>query len=588
MDSAPFFVNEYTLMGPFTNPIQTQSGGSPRAGLTTLPSTQPSKRRRISRACDECRKRKVKCDGKSPCVNCASYRFDCSYYKPSNRQKRPSRKDCDNLRVQYQEALVKLAILAPDMDLSRFTDGISIPYSGIENQSSDDLPTDQSYESDGQVSPDTIYSTTPDPQVEMVRSENDIIGTKTDSEAVSWEFHGDQSGIDVLQHIREYVNDVLSEYICTSSSDSCPDMFSSEFSTILFGQSIDNPSSLGDLPPFETAKEICQAAFSETNNLYCFINRPKFYLMLGELYTFPSGDSMGRNNHFVNLLYSILALGYQTQKKRHCKRSRSGDFISEMGVDQGRKYFTRARSAIDVSDCGTIPQLQTVLFLIIYLQSAAKLDVCYSYIKLAQKSALQMGLHLKQNSKCSPIESEVKLRIFWTIQKMDILMSATLGYPKILDLDTIDQELPTEVDDENITETGRNGYPGSKPSASLQVANAHIRLILILDKVIKFIYPNNRVEGSANEAAATAQVVDHGKVLEIEKDLRLWCQGLPDSTPSSRSEEVHYYRTQKFLSLAFAHVQMMLYRPFLPFVSGDAFEDQSKTKISRACASAYF
>ncbi|SZF05695.1 unnamed protein product [Blumeria hordei] len=199
-----------------------------------------------------------------------------------------------------------------------------------------------------------------------------------------------------------------------------------------------------------------------------------------------------------------------------------------------------------------------------------------------------MGLHLKQNSKCSPIESEVKLRIFWTIQKMDILMSATLGYPKILDLDTIDQELPTEVDDENITETGRNGYPGSKPSASLQVANAHLRLILILDKVIKFIYPNNRVERSANEAAATSQVVDHGKVREIEEDLRLWCQGLPDSTPSSRSEEVYNYRTQKFMSLAFAHVQMMLYRPFLPFVSGDAFEDQSKIKISRACASAYF
>ncbi|SZF05717.1 unnamed protein product [Blumeria hordei] len=199
-----------------------------------------------------------------------------------------------------------------------------------------------------------------------------------------------------------------------------------------------------------------------------------------------------------------------------------------------------------------------------------------------------MGLHLKQNSKCSPIESEVKLRIFWTIQKMDISMSAILGYPKILDLDTIDQELPTEVDDENITETGRNGYPGSTPSASLQAANAHLQLILILDKVIKFMYPNNRVEGSANEAAATAHVVDHGKVREIEEDLRLWCQGLPVSTPSDRSEEVYNYRTQKFLSLAFAHVQMMLYRPFLSFVSDNTFGNENKNKMSQACTSAYY
>ncbi|VCU39444.1 Bgt-1218 [Blumeria graminis f. sp. tritici] len=207
-----------------------------------------------------------------------------------------------------------------------------------------------------------------------------MVGTQNHSETVSWEICGDLSGVDVLQHIREYVNDVLSVYNITISSDSCPDMSSSDSSSILFARPGDNLSCLGDLPPFETAKEVCEAAFGETSILYRFIDTPAFYLMLAELYTLPGDNPMGRNNEFINLLFSILALGIYVQNKRHSKRNRSGDGMSETRIDQGRKYFSCARSAIDISDCGTIPQLQTILFLILYLQSTADLDVCYSYI----------------------------------------------------------------------------------------------------------------------------------------------------------------------------------------------------------------
>ncbi|SZF05710.1 unnamed protein product [Blumeria hordei] len=588
MDSAPSYINEYAPWVSYEYPVQSQSGDSQRAMITTQSSTQPSKRRRISRACDECRKRKIKCDGISPCGNCTSYYLGCTYCKPSNRQKRPSQKESDQLQVQYREALDKLAVLAPEMDLTRFTEGILTPEFEIDIHSSDDLQTCTSPKSDAQESPNTNHSVTPEHQEEMVRPGDDSNGLTSHSEVVNWEFRGDSSGVSSLLHIRDHVNNDLREYISTPSSYLTFDLYSSDLSPIRLDQSPNKPCGLGDLPPFETAKALCEAAFSEIKIIYCFIHLPTFYQMLSEVYTISSDNLIDGNEQHLNLLFSVLALGYKSGRKGYNKRNRSGYIISETGVYQGLKYFTRARSAIDVSDCGTIPQLQTVLFLIIYLQSASKLDVCYSYIKLAQKSALQMGLHLKQNSKCSPIESEVKLRIFWTIQKMDISMLAILGYPKILDLDTIDQELPTEVDDENITETGRNGYPGSTPSASLQAANAHLRLILILDRVIKFIYPNNKVEGSANNAAATAHVVDHGKVREIEEDLRLWCQGLPVSTPSDRSEEVYNYRTQKFLSLAFAHVQMMLYRPFLSFVSDNTFGNENKNKMSQACASAYY
>lgn len=40
------------------------------------PTTGPmQKRRRVTRACDECRRKKIKCDGKQPCTHCTVYSY---------------------------------------------------------------------------------------------------------------------------------------------------------------------------------------------------------------------------------------------------------------------------------------------------------------------------------------------------------------------------------------------------------------------------------------------------------------------------------------------------------------------------------
>lgn len=39
------------------------------------PSQPVQKRRRVTRACDECRRKKIKCDGKQPCTHCSVYSY---------------------------------------------------------------------------------------------------------------------------------------------------------------------------------------------------------------------------------------------------------------------------------------------------------------------------------------------------------------------------------------------------------------------------------------------------------------------------------------------------------------------------------
>lgn len=38
------------------------------------------KRRRVGRACDECRRKKIKCDGKQPCTHCTVYSYGANLF----------------------------------------------------------------------------------------------------------------------------------------------------------------------------------------------------------------------------------------------------------------------------------------------------------------------------------------------------------------------------------------------------------------------------------------------------------------------------------------------------------------------------
>lgn len=49
-----------------------------------------AKRRRIARACDMCRKKKIKCDGKMPkCSHCENYKTECIFTQVEKKRNPP-------------------------------------------------------------------------------------------------------------------------------------------------------------------------------------------------------------------------------------------------------------------------------------------------------------------------------------------------------------------------------------------------------------------------------------------------------------------------------------------------------------------
>ncbi len=138
---------------------------------------------------------------------------------------------------------------------------------------------------------------------------------------------------------------------------------------------------------------------------------------------------------------------------------------------------------MDITDCRDLTSLQAILFMILFLQSSSNLSTCYSYIGVALRSALRMGLHRNLSFNFNPIERETRRRIFWVIKKMDTYVAALLGFPNMLHDEDVDQVFPLEVDDEYITKDAILPMPEGTISVFTS-SNAHTRLMVILRKVI--------------------------------------------------------------------------------------------------------
>lgn len=180
---------------------------------------------------------------------------------------------------------------------------------------------------------------------------------------------------------------------------------------------------------------------------------------------------------------------------------------------------------MDITDCRDLTSLQTILVMIFFLQSSAKLSTCYSYIGIAVTSSLRMGLHRSVPVTFNPIEHEVRKRVFWTIRKLDIYVGALLGLPEILSDDNIDQEMPLEVDDEFITVDQVLPMPPGRIS-SIFAFNAHTRLVYILAKTVRNIYPIKGLAHASNKSAQS-YAVHHAQIREIEENLNEWMDKLP-------------------------------------------------------------
>ncbi|KAG7195345.1 uncharacterized protein KQ657_003873 [Scheffersomyces spartinae] len=510
-------------------------------------SSQATKRRRVTRACDNCRQKKVKCDGKQPCIHCTVYSYSCTYDQPNIRNKRSSNippSGLSNTLILQQQQLIAAQQLA-----TRST---------------------------------TVYNMTVAQQLLNMLLPKLGLNLLDDNNAV----HMD---IDKLEKIISYVNSKsndLKEIQELYQDGPTPKNIYIESP---IGKSITSPTSLHSndelvlgtdfrlmLPPKEDALQLIHVTWYKACVLFRFYHRPSLIDNVESIYATDPYNYTDKQQKFLPFFYSILACGSLFSKKSDADK-KDNDTLE----DEGFNYFLEARRLIDIANVGDISSIQTIVMIIMYLQCSARLSTCYSYIGIALRSAIKEGLHrdlsIFQNSKrkLSPIEIDTRKRLFYTIYKMDIYINSLLGLPRSIHEDEIDQDMPVELDDENVTELEfKYSEQGGRLSSS-GCANHHTKLMFILDHIIKELYPIRVKNKPGNQNQFLTPNHIHKKVTDLEVELKQWLDNLPielkptDPLDPKTSEKIpeKFLLANYYLHLAFLNCQIMMYRPFIHFIS---------------------
>lgn len=198
------------------------------------------------------------------------------------------------------------------------------------------------------------------------------------------------------------------------------------------------------------------------------------------------------------------------------------------------RYYNAAKVVLkDLAECRDLTCLQALVFMILFLQATSNLSACYAFLGIALRSAMRMGLHRHlEHHLISPIEQQVRRRVFYVVRQMDIYVSTLLGFPLVLRNEDVDQLYPSEVDDEYVRKDGILTPPAGTPSI-YEAFNANTRLMEILAKIVKHVYPLHGIQQSSRPGCGkgemgTTYVISYARIKEIEQDLQVWYARLPE------------------------------------------------------------
>ncbi|CAK4031209.1 Lactose regulatory LAC9 [Lecanosticta acicola] len=153
--------------------------------------------------------------------------------------------------------------------------------------------------------------------------------------------------------------------------------------------------------------------------------------------------------------------------------------------------FEAAKSNISIAslETGTITLVQTLTLMCNYLQKSNRPNSGYNYLGLALHMAMGLGLHKEfRDWQIAPLSMEIRRRVWWTLFVFYSGAMLTFGRPVSLPTHGIDVSLPLNVDDAELT-YATAGVPSPKArittgSAVAEQARFHLATNAIYAQVI--------------------------------------------------------------------------------------------------------
>ncbi|KAF9110374.1 hypothetical protein BGX27_006447 [Mortierella sp. AM989] len=358
----------------------------------------PVKRKRLTQACDPCRKKKIKCDGVKPsCANCAKINTNCTYL-PSMKKRGPRQGYIELLekRLDKMEQMLQHGPAAIDPEL---LDSKSILSSRLRpgNRRSQSPTTEE-------------------------HSQGELKASADPEER----YFGTTSGYSSLYNEYDKRDDHAKQVIGPKYSLPPALAFKDRSKNPIYGIKDEVPR-----------KDILDHLIN------LFFDSIYFQLPIIHPGTFMKQYKEGKVS--PNLLNAICAAV--------ARFSDHPDVVTTPAFLAGEPFATNVRGMlVDSIDIPTVSNVQALLFLSMYEYGAARGPRAWMFGGMAVRQAQELGLNREDSSpvfhlKGDWVMRETRRRTFWACFMLDILASSSSGRPKMLDERDCEVLLPSEDHD---------------------------------------------------------------------------------------------------------------------------------------------
>ncbi|KAK0460067.1 fungal-specific transcription factor domain-containing protein [Desarmillaria tabescens] len=293
--------------------------------------------------------------------------------------------------------------------------------------------------------------------------------------------------------------------------------------------------------------------FTHYNSYLPLLHRPTFE------------KAMADGEHWTDHLYAgtlllVCALGARHSNDPRIFSAQPG------GSEAGWRFFeqlTSFQTALQDRTSATLYELQIHCLSVLYLEAVGLWETVSTQIGLAIRMAQQVGAHVHKNRPPNAHDEAWK-RVFWVLIFLDVSHACHYGRPVALRYEDFDIGFPLECDDiywNHPDPARRFRQPAGRPSA-LSAFVCLLKLVNTITYVKRSIYHtrNPMILMGGQRRPPETEILS-----SLDSFLNQWLQSVPEHLRwNPNNQDGLFFNQSVFLHITYHYTRILVHRPYLP------------------------